>query len=201
MKKISFAVLVLSSVIFLYGCYESEIPLSKYPQSKVDERLLGSWTSITDGAEFDVKTYLIVQKFNENEYLIAWKEGGDDDSNIKRGFNTKFNNINIMNLQDIIDPEDGERTYTFSKYEINEKGHLVVGILSEDYANLDKMKFKSSKELYNYVKKNISKNGLFEDSLEFELTDDFGLEVDLYDDCICNEEQSAKFESALSKKK
>ena len=116
-------------------------------------------------------------KFNENEYLVAWKEGDDDDTVITRGFTTKINNTNIINLQGIKSLEKKDRTYIFSKYDFNEKGNLVVNILSDDYAKLKDKKFESSKEFQDFVQKNIVEKGLFGDRIEFKPTNEISVEI------------------------
>jgi len=58
-----------------------------------------------------------------------------------------------------------ERTYVFFKYGLNEKGDLIVSILSDDFVGLKGKKFKRSKELNDFVRRNISQNGLFGDSI------------------------------------
>lgn len=120
---------------------------------------------------------LLLRKFNENEYLVAWKEG-EDGTVIARGFNTKINNTNIINLQNIESLEKNERTYVFFKYEFNEKGNLIVNILSDDYANLNGKKFKSSKDFNDFVQKNISQKGLFGDSIEFKPIKEISFGID-----------------------
>jgi hypothetical protein len=176
MRNLNFAFLVLIPILFLCGCYESEVPLSKTPSSKVDTRLVGSWISIPNDNKKKVVSLLLL-KFNENEYLVAWAEGKDDKTIIARGFNTKINDANIINLQNIEPLEKNNRTYVFFKYVFNVKGNLVVNVLSHDFANLKRMKFKSTKNFYDFVQQNISQNGLFGDSIEFRLTEDIRFEI------------------------
>lgn len=176
MRKLNFAFLVLIPILFLSGCYESNVPLSRSPSSKVDTRLIRSWISIpNDNKEKGIS--LLLREFNENEYLAAWKEGEDDGTVIARGFTTKINNTNIINLQNIESLEKNDRTYVFVKYDFNEKGNLVVNILSDDYANLKGKDFKSSKEFNDFVQKNISQKGLFGDSIEFKPTREISFEI------------------------
>ena len=176
MKKLNFAFLVLIPILFLSGCYESKVSLSKSPSSKVDTRLVRSWISIPNDNKKKAIP-LLLRKFNEDEYLAAWKEGEDDGAVIARGFTTKINNTNIINLQNIESLKENDRTYVFFKYDFNEEGNLVVNILSDDYANLKGKKFKSSKEFSDFVQKNISQKGLFGDSIEFKPTKEVSFEI------------------------
>ena len=168
--------LALIPILFLCGCYESKTPLSRSPSVKVDTRLIRSWTSIPNGNKEKVIS-LLLRKFNENEYLAAWKEGEDGGTVIARGFTTRINNVNIINLQNIESLEKNDRTYVFARYEFNEKGNLVVNILSDDYANLKGKDFKSSKEFNDFVQKNISQKGLFGDSIEFKPAKDISFQI------------------------
>lgn len=174
MRKLYIAFLVLIPILFLYGCYESEVPLSK-PSSKVDPRLIRSWISIPKNNN-EKGILLLIRKFNENEYLVSWKEG-DYETGIARGFNTKIKSTNIINLQNIDSLEKKDRTYLFFRYYFNEKDNLVVNILSRDYPRLKGQKFKSSKDFNNFVRNNISQNGLFGESIEFKATKKISFEI------------------------
>lgn len=173
MRKLNFAFLVLIPILFLCGCYESEVPLSKSPSSKVDPRLIRSWISIPTN-DFEKDISLLIRKFNEDEYLVGLKV---DKAIVTRGFNTKINNTNIINLQNIESLEENDRTYIFFRYHFNEKGNLIVNMLSDDYAHLKGKKFKSSKDFNDFVQKNISQNGLFNDSIEFKPTKEISFEI------------------------
>ncbi len=70
MRKLNFVLLVLISILFLGGCYESEVPLSKTPLSEVDTRLIRSWISIPGDNKGEV-IHLFLRQFNENEYVAV----------------------------------------------------------------------------------------------------------------------------------
>jgi len=176
MKKLIFEFLVLIPILFLCGCYESGVPLSKKPSSKVDTRLVRSWTSIPMNNN-DKVISLLLKQFNENEYLVAWKEGEGNETIIAKGFNSKIKNTNIINLQNIESLDKKDRTYVFFKYDFNVKGNLIINVLSDGYANLKEVEFKSSKDFYDFVQKNISQNGLFGDSIEFRPAKDIRFEI------------------------
>jgi hypothetical protein len=176
MRKLSVVLLILFPILFLYGCYESEVPLSETPSLIVDSKLIRNWINIPKNKNEKDLT-LLLRKFNEEEYLVAWKRGEDDETVIARGFNSKINNTNIINLQGIDTLEKKDRTFVFFKYDFNEKGNLVINMLSNDYANLKGKKFKSSKEFADFVQKNISQKGLFDDSIEFKPTKEISFEI------------------------
>ena len=67
------------------------------------------WVSIpNDNREKGI--FLLLRKFNENEYIVAWKEGEDNETVIARGFSTKINNTTLINLQNIKSLEKNDRT-------------------------------------------------------------------------------------------
>ncbi len=173
MRKLNFIPLVLISVLFILGCYESEVPLSK-PSSKIDQRLIGNWVKIE--GKYEKSILLLFRKFNDNEYFIAWKEG-DDKTQIAGGFNTKISDTNIINVHGVESLETKERTYVFCKYDFTEKGSLVIDILSSDYPELKGKKFKTSKDFEKFIRKNISQKGLFEESIEFRAIENINLEI------------------------
>jgi hypothetical protein len=175
-RPLTAAVLVLVAISFLWGCYESEVPLSKKPSSKVDMKLIGSWRTIPRN-DNNRAISLLLKQFNENEYLVAWKEGKDGKTLVARGFITEIRNTHIINLQNIESLDKKERTYVFFKYGFNEKGNLVVNVLSDDFAKLKRKKFKSAKDFYDFVQENIAQNGLFGDSIEFGSTGHIRFEI------------------------
>ncbi len=174
MRKIAFVLIFLILNTFISGCYESELPLSK-PSSKVDLRLINSWVSIP-GDKNDGEILLVFRKFNENEYLIAWKEGNDE-TLITRGFVTRVRNTDIINVQNINSLEKKERTYLFFRYNFKEDGNLVVSIISDDFPGLNNRKFKTSKALKKFVRKNMSKKGFFGEEIAFKVTKEIGIEI------------------------
>ena len=176
MKKIYFLSLFFLLALFLHGCYESAVPLSETPSLQVDGRLIRNWTSIThDKTEAAIS--LSILKFNDNEYLVTWKDGDDNETVLARGFTTRVGNTNIMNLQGVQSLEATERTYVFFKFDINQDGNLVVCILSNDFDELHDRKFESSREFNDFVRKNIGSSGLFDEDIEFRPTGEFRFEL------------------------
>ena len=176
MKKPNLIYLLLIPILIFCRCYESEVPLSKSPSSKVDTKLIRSWVSIpNDNQEKAIS--LLLRKFNENEYLAVWRQGEDNETVIARGFSTKIKNTNIMNLQNIESLEEDDRTYVFARYDFSENGNLIVNILSDKFNDLKEKEFNSSKDFYKFIKKNISHKGLFEEPITFKPAEDIRIEI------------------------
>ena len=165
MKKYILYVLIAVLCSFIYGCYESEVPLSIASSSQIDTHLVNYWVSIPKKAD-DVKIRLAILKFNDNEYLISWKQG-DDETLITRGFITEIDDIRIINVQNIKSLDEKERSFLFFKYSIADNGILKTQILSDTSDLLKGVKFDSSKEFFAFIKENHGNKDLFGEEFDF----------------------------------
>jgi hypothetical protein len=168
--------------IFLSGCYASQIPLSNYKDSTIDDRIINRWVLVTErGVDYKIK--LAVLRFNDNEYFICWKDTRINDTGyvttLARGFTTEMGKINIMNVQFLSDTKKENEIvpYFFFKYSFNEKGNLLINLLPEEFFKDEK--FETSKQLYEFIERNIDNRDLFDDDapIEFEPADIFGIEI------------------------
>jgi len=169
----------IGTILFLLctiGCYESKVPLSTTPSSKIDLKLINYWGSIPKD-ENDTKYKLAIFKFNENEYLISWREN-QGETEITRGFITKIDNLKILNIQNIDTLDKKDRTYFFFKYMINDKGIFKVQILSDANLLLKDKKFNSPEEFKKFIKKNIKNKKLFGEVVEFKPIEKFDIEIE-----------------------
>ena len=174
------AMLLLMLFCFgVIGCYDSAVPLSSSREAEIDKRLIKNWIQVPEeGKESEYK--LAVYQFNEKDYFITWsKEGNNKYTVISRGFITSFGKINFMNIQDITS-EDDQRRYCFFRYDINEKGNLVVRYLEKESFLLEDKNFATEEALYEFVKKNINDDKLYNDKqYEFKPVGEFALEIEL----------------------
>jgi len=122
MRKPAFLIMAIFLVSILAGCYESHIPLSTSRYAVINKKLVGYWVSVPE-AKDEKKIFLAIFKFNENEYLVSWR-GGEDDTTLARGFITKIDNTNIMNVQNIKSLEKDDRSYVFFKYDFTDHDDL-----------------------------------------------------------------------------
>ena len=175
MTKLKCVSVVFMAILLLGGCYESDIPLFE-PSLQIDKRLTKSWISVPKDSKNKALS-LVVRKFNEREYLAAWKDGHDGATVMARGFVTKINNVAIMNLQGIASLNKNDRTFLFFKYDFNKDGRLVINMLSGDYPKLKDKKFKSPARFRKFIKKNIDQEGLFDTNIEFKPADDIRFEI------------------------
>ena len=176
MKK---RLLIIGAILFLLwtvGCYESKIPLSTNISSKIDPKLVNYWSSVPK-QENDTKYKLAIFKFNENEYLISWREN-QNETVITRGYITNIDNIKIMNIQNIETLDKIDRTYLFFKYSIDDKGILKAQILSDENVLLKDKTFNSPEEFRTFIKKNIKHKKLFGELIEFKPIEEFNIKIE-----------------------
>ena len=162
------------------GCYDSAVPLSSSKGAEIDERLIKNWIQVPEeGKESEYR--LAVYKFNENEYFVVWsREGKDKYTVITRGFITDYGKIKFMNIHDITSEGEDQRKYCFFRYDINEKGNLVVRYIEKDSPLLEGKKLETQKDLYGFVSKNIDNDKLYHNKhYEFEPVGEFALDIEL----------------------
>ena len=170
---------IIGTIFFLLctiGCYESEVPLSSNPSPKIDLKLVNYWGSIPKDKN-ETKYKLAIFKFNENEYLISWREN-QGETQITRGFITIIDNLKILNIQNIGTLDKKDRTYFFFKYMINDEGILKVQILSDENLLLKDKKFSSPEEFKKFIQKNINHKKLFGEAVEFKPIEKFDIEIE-----------------------
>lgn len=162
MKPFKFALFFLTSLL-ITGCLEIglKVPLSDSSLSKIDKNLIGIWKSIQN-EDNDRDISLNLYRFNDNEYLLVWKETGTQEK--LRCFITNIKDLKFLNMQTIKDIKKNNRRYFFVAYKIKDNGNLLIRNPSDKYFG----NFETSKELYKNVKANIGKEDFFEeDKLEF----------------------------------
>ena len=103
-----FTPLVIAAACFftLAGC-EYEVPLTAKPTRKVDERLLGDWTS-KDGKE-----KMKVRRLDDFIYVVSYDEV------LYRAFHSDFAKTAFVSVQDIDSPE---RKYAFLTWKLSDDG-------------------------------------------------------------------------------
>ncbi len=144
--------------LFLYGCpYESAIPLSKFTDTKIDKDLIGKWIP----AEEKDKDpgFMLITQFNDHELLFLLTEKGKDEIEAWRGYATIIGKEKFLNLQRIKSPYV-KRHWSLVSYTV-EKDVYTMKIFEEKI--FKNKKFGSSKELYEFVKKNLKNKDLYDD--------------------------------------
>ncbi|NQT39962.1 MAG: hypothetical protein HQ581_20885 [Planctomycetes bacterium] len=155
-----------AATMTLAGCYESKVPLAPSDKSTIDSRLLGCWKSA--GGKHDEVWNLIVLKYSDREYLVSWAEDGkDSEAIVTRAYSSRVGDAHIMNVQNIMDEEDDQRTFIFFRYSFSKDGRLIVRPISEKPL-LEDREFESSEKFRELVAKNIDNKKLYmEETVEF----------------------------------
>ena len=140
----------------LWGCpYESDVPLSKSSKAEIDQALLGAWKNTTEEEPFT----MIVEQFNEHEFLLLGMKDGKIEREVMRAFVTVIKDERFLNVQEIEDTPD-ERGWFFVHYTLS--GDTLTMRIVDD--KLFTKPFTSSRALYSFVKKNLQNKDLYEDT-------------------------------------
>jgi hypothetical protein len=140
---------------FLWGCpYESTVPLSKVSKAEIDQTLLGAWKNTAEGEPFT----MIIEQFNEHEFLIMGMEDGDVKPEAMRAFVTVIKDEHFLNVQEIEGSYD-KRGWYFVKYTIS--GDTLMAWTIDD--KLFTKPFTSSRALLSFVRKNLRNKDLYGD--------------------------------------
>ncbi len=151
--------LIVLISFFLYGCpYESKVSLSKVTEAKIDEKLIGKWGIENKKEKEKNKGMIIINQFNEHELLFLLTEDGKDKIDSYRGFVTSIGKEKFLNFQEIKASYE-KRKWLFVNYTIDNDKFVMI-VIEEDI--FKKKKFGTSKELYEFVKKNLENKDLYD---------------------------------------
>ena len=131
------------------GC-EYEVPITAKPTRKVDERLLGDWTS-KDGKE-----KMKVRRLDDLIYIVAYN--GD----LSRAYHSDVGKLALVSVQDI----DSEgRKYAYLAWKLSDDGK-VLGLRVVNTKVVPK-EVKDSASVQKLLEKNLQNPELFEDETQF----------------------------------
>lgn len=132
------------------GC-EYEVPLTSKPTRKVDERLIGNWTSESE------KDKMKVRRLDDSIYIVSYN--GD----LFRAFHSDVARRAFVSVQDI---ESSERKYAYLAWKLSEDGRqLVLQVVSREVIPKD---LKDSAAIQKLVEKNLQNPKLLEEEVQFE---------------------------------
>lgn len=153
--KLLFFCSVAVGIITFTGCpYESKVSLSDAKDSAIDPEIIGKWLLKSgSGQRYDT---LIIMRFNEHEYYFESHELKDSKPFIDRGrgFITRIGNEKILNFCGLKDPGK----FFFARYVVSGE-RMITNCASDQYI---KEKFNSDRELYDFFKIHIGRQGFFE---------------------------------------
>lgn len=167
---ISRSALLITLLLLLVGCYESEVPMAQSGQTKINQQMLGDWqfTGGTghNGQEIKGLDLLIkIRKFNDHDYFVEWYEEESGPGSKRshtywfRAYAVLVDGISFMNGQFIKQMEKADRRFTYCRYSLSEAGILTLHTLNHDM--LSDQKLDTSKALYAFIRKNVNDDKLY----------------------------------------
>jgi hypothetical protein len=140
----------------LWGCpYESTVPLSKSSKAEIDQTLLGAWKNTAEGEPFT----MIIEQFNEHEFLLLGMEDGKINREVMRAFVTVIEDERFLNVQEIKETYD-TRGWYLVHYALS--GDTLTMRIVDDKL-FTKKPLTSSQALSSFVKKNLRNKDLYGD--------------------------------------
>lgn len=151
--------ILVTAILFLVcGCpYESDVPLSRIEDARIDKELLGKW--LYRNAEQNDSGMIMISMFNEHELVIVIREDGKEDDDFYRAFSSVVDGEGFLNVQEI-STSSKKRKWTFVNYAV--AGDSLSVRIVED--RLFKGKIHSSEALHAFVKNHLKNPNLYADN-------------------------------------
>lgn len=168
MRTLFKATIVMAVLFIMAGCYDSEVPMAPVKDAVFDAKLIGRWEAID--LEDDAAARMVILNFNDREYFVKHKVrekrnwSVSDDVYLCRAYTIMVDGVAFCNVQYISSNEKNKRPFMFFKYSFSKDGILTWRWISND---LIKTKIKTSKELYEFIKKNMNSEKLYGKPLKF----------------------------------
>ena len=107
--RLAFAVLFLCLVCF--GACQYEVPITSSPTRKVDEQLLGNWTSA------DGKEKLKIRRLEESTYVLYY------DGDLFRAHHSDIEETPFVSVQDL---NSNERKFAYVVWKLSDDGKTLT---------------------------------------------------------------------------
>jgi hypothetical protein len=144
-----FGAIVLVSVLAFAGC-NYEVPITSSPTRKVQERLLGNWTS-SDGKE-----EMRIRRLDDSIYIVYY------DGDLFRAYHSDIAEIAFVSVQDL---NSADRKYAYIVWKLSEDGrHLSLRNVSDKVIPKET---KDSATVVALLTKNADNPELFGEEIEF----------------------------------
>jgi hypothetical protein len=167
MKTLSLSLktlLFLSLAVFLQSCFESEVPITTDGEP-VPKKFLGVWYEADDyesSAAFRNK-YIVTKEEDNSVVINKFKIDSENkwEGETYKGHFSKVNNVLFLNLRTLEQPtdEETEETVKYYLYKVTFDGDVAqLDAVTDDVTEI----FESSKDLYDYVAKNMNYSFFFE---------------------------------------
>jgi hypothetical protein len=148
-RRFGFGVAVCLSILAFTAC-EYEVPITSGPTRKVQERLLGDWTSL------DGKEKMKVRRLDDSIYIVYY------DGDLFRAFHSDVAETPFVSVQDI---NSNDRKYAYVVWKLSDDGkHLSLRNVSDKVIPKET---KDSAMVVALLKKNARNPELFGEEIEF----------------------------------
>jgi len=160
--------LVLTIILLLAGCYDSEVPMAPVRDAIFDAKLIGKWKQID--TKDDETSHMVILNFNDSEYFVRFETmekrnwSVSTDVYLCRAYTILVDGVAFCNVQYISSNKKDKRPFMFFRYFLSKDGILTWRWIKND---LIKTKIKTSKELYKFIKKNMNNEELYGKPLKF----------------------------------
>jgi len=135
--------------ILAFSACEYEVPITPSPTQKVQERLLGDWTS-TDGKE-----KMKVRKLDDSVYIVYY------DGDLFRAYHSDIAETPFVSVQDL---NSNDRKYSYVVWKLSDDGkHLSLRSVNK----LIPKETKDSATVAALLTKNVRNPELFGEEIEF----------------------------------
>jgi hypothetical protein len=148
-QKFTLGIVAALCIFALSGC-EYEVPITSNPTRKIDERLLGDWTS-KDG-----KDKMKVRRLDDSIYIVSYN--GD----LFRAYHSDVAKTPFISVQDI---DSADRKYAYLTWKLSDDGkRLGLRVVN---TKVIPNEIKDSAGIQKLLEKNLQNSELLEDEAEF----------------------------------
>lgn len=147
-RKLTLGIVAAVCWVALSGCVY-EVPITSHPTRKVDERLLGNWTS-KDG-----KHKMKVVKLDDSNYIVSY------DGDLFRAHHSDIAETPFVSVQ-ILD--SAKPKYAYHAWKLSDDGTLLGRLVSDEIIPDET---KDSASVQRLLKENLQNPALFKDEIQF----------------------------------
>lgn len=141
---------VVCLCILAFGACEYEVPITSSPTRKVEERLLGNWSSL------DGKEKMKVRRLDDSIYIVYF------DGDLFRAYHSDVADTPFVSVQDI---NSSDRKYAYVVWKLSEDGKRLS--LRSVQSKVVPKEQKDSATVAELLKENAKNPELFGEEIEF----------------------------------
>ena len=148
-RRVGFGVAVCLCILAFNAC-EFEVPITSGPTRKVEERLLGNWSSL------DGKEKMKVRRFDDSIYIVYF------DGDLFRAYHSDVAETSFVSVQDI---NSSDRKYAYVVWKLSDDGKRLS--LRSVQSKVVPKEQKDSATVAKLLKENAKNPDLFGEEIEF----------------------------------